>query len=63
MRVALPTSTLERAAALAAAEQGCCAFYCFRIALDGPTFDLTVTAPPEASELLADLLPGEDTAT
>lgn len=57
VRVALPTSALERAAALAAAEQGCCGFYRFRIDLNGPTFDLTITAPPEAAALLADLVP------
>lgn len=57
VRVTLPTSNLERAAALAAAEQSCCGFYRFRIDLDGPTFELTITAPPEAAALLADLLP------
>ncbi|WP_165362807.1 MerR family transcriptional regulator [Promicromonospora panici] len=57
VRATLPTTTLERAAALAAAEQGCCAFYAIRIDLHGPTFDLTVTAPPEAADMLAELLP------
>ena len=57
LRVTLPTSALEQTAALAAAEQGCCGFYRFRIDLNGPTFDLTITAPPEAAALLADLVP------
>ncbi len=57
LRVTLPTSVLEQAAALAAAEQGCCGFYRFRIDLNGPTFDLTITAPPEAAALLTDLVP------
>jgi MerR family transcriptional regulator, copper efflux regulator len=60
VRATLATSALEQAAALAAAEQRCCAFYRFRIDLDGPTFDLTITAPAEAIDLLADLLSAED---
>ena len=63
VRVTLPSSTLKRVAALATAEQGCCAFYHFRIDLDGPTFDLAITAPPEAAELLADLLPAAEATT
>ncbi|MEU4362229.1 MerR family transcriptional regulator [Promicromonospora sp. NPDC023987] len=59
VRVTLPTTVLEQAAGLAAAEQDCCGFYRFRIDLNGPTFDLTVTAPPEATEMLADLLPDQ----
>lgn len=62
-RVGLPASALVRAAALAAAQQECCAFYRFRIDLDGPKLDLTITAPPEAVELLADLLPVEEPTT
>ena len=62
IRVTLPASALERAAALAAAEQGCCAFYTIRIDLHGPTFDLTLTAPPEAASMLADLLPTTENA-
>ncbi len=57
VRATLPTSALERTAALAAAEQGCCGFYAFRIDLHGATFDLTITAPPEARVMLDDLLP------
>jgi DNA-binding transcriptional MerR regulator len=57
VRVTLPTSALEHAAALAAAEQQCCAFYGIRIDLHGSTFDLTLTAPPGAAFMLDDLLP------
>jgi MerR family copper efflux transcriptional regulator len=60
VRATLPTSVLARTAALAAAEQGCCAFYAIRIDLHGSTFDLTITAPPEAAYMLADLLPGTE---
>lgn len=56
VRVMLPTSALERTAALAAAEQSCCAFYAFRIDLHGATFELTITAPPEARAMLNNLL-------
>ncbi|MFD2794508.1 MerR family transcriptional regulator [Promicromonospora vindobonensis] len=59
VRVTLPTPALERATALAAAEQDCCGFYRFRIDLFGPTFDLTITAPPQAAAMLADLLPDD----
>lgn len=59
VRVTLPTPVLERATALAAVEQGCCGFYRFRIDLNGPTFDLTITAPPQAAAMLADLLPDD----
>lgn len=57
VRVTLPVSVLEHTAGLAAAEQDCCGFYHFRFDLFGPTFDLTITAPPEAAAMLADLLP------
>ena len=63
VRVTLPLSALERTAALAAAEQECCAFYALRIDLHGPTFDLTLTAPPEAADLLGDLLPATGSTT
>jgi DNA-binding transcriptional MerR regulator len=62
VRVTLPNDVLERAAALAAAEQGCCGFYAFRLDLHGATFDLTITAPPEARAMLEDLLPTKETA-
>jgi DNA-binding transcriptional MerR regulator len=57
VRATLPTAALERTAALAAAEQACCAFYAIRIDLHGSTFDLTLTAPPGAELMLTDLLP------
>lgn len=60
VRVTLPTTALGRAASLAQAEQSCCAFYTFRIDLHGSTFDLTITAPPEARAMLEDLLPAEE---
>ncbi|MFC7403883.1 MerR family transcriptional regulator [Georgenia alba] len=62
VRVRLPTSSLARATELAQAEQSCCAFYTFRIDLHGPTFDLTITAPPEARTMLEDLLPAQEAA-
>jgi DNA-binding transcriptional MerR regulator len=60
IRATLPTPALERTAALAAAEQECCAFYAVRIDLHGPTFDLTLTAPPGAAFMLDDLLPATE---
>ncbi|TDE98799.1 MerR family transcriptional regulator [Occultella glacieicola] len=57
VRATLPVSELGRAAALSAAEHGCCGFYSFRLDLHGSTFDLTITAPPQARAMLADLLP------
>lgn len=56
VRVTLPSTLLTEAAALARAEQGCCTFYAFRIDLHGHAFDLTITAPTEARDLLDDLL-------
>ncbi|ACQ78929.1 transcriptional regulator, MerR family [Beutenbergia cavernae DSM 12333] len=57
LRMTLPLTHLARITALAAAEQECCAFYAFRIDLHGPTFDLTITAPPDAREMLDRLVP------
>ncbi|MDR7382868.1 MerR family transcriptional regulator [Promicromonospora iranensis] len=57
VRATLPTSALDRATGLAVAEQTCCAFYAIRFDLHGSTFDLTLTAPPGAGSMLADLLP------
>jgi MerR family copper efflux transcriptional regulator len=62
VRATLPTSALECAAALAAAEQQCCAFYGIRIDLHGSTFDLTLTAPPGGSFMLDDLLPATESS-
>lgn len=61
VRITLPTTVLERTAALAAAEQGCCGFYAFRIDLHGSTLELTITAPPEARTMLDELLPTTET--
>jgi DNA-binding transcriptional MerR regulator len=62
VRITLAISTLGRAAALAEAEQSCCAFYTFRIDLHGSTFDLTIIGPPEARPMLDDLLPAQEAA-
>lgn len=62
VRVTLPTNTLGRATALAQAEQSCCAFYTFRLDLHGATYDLTITAPPEARAMLDDLLGAQEAA-
>lgn len=48
----LPTASLGRVTALAAAEQECCPFLDFTIALHGPRFTLTITAPEDAAVLL-----------
>ncbi len=42
-------------AALAAAEQDCCAFFDFTLHLTPTTLELTVRAPDTAEALLADL--------
>lgn len=60
VRVTLPATALTRAASLAQAEQSCCPFYTFRIDLHGPSFDLTITAPPEARAMLDDLLAAQE---
>ncbi|WP_151523532.1 MerR family transcriptional regulator [Serinicoccus kebangsaanensis] len=62
VRVTLPITALRQTAALAQAEQVCCAFYGFQIDLHGPTLDLTITAPPEARQMLEDLLPTQEAA-
>lgn len=55
-------SKLAQAAQLAAAEQRCCPSYAIDQKLHGHTFDLTITAPAPAAEMLAALLPTpEDT--
>lgn len=57
IQVTLPIEQLQQTAALAAAEQRCCAFIDFRIDLHSSTFELTITAPARAVDLLTDLLP------
>lgn len=44
-----------RVAALAAAEQGCCAFFDFTLHLSPAALELTVRAPEAGATLLADL--------
>ncbi len=62
VRATLPTARLAAAAQLAADEQRCCPFYEITLTLHGPTFDLTITAPPTAAGMLDALLPvPEDT--
>lgn len=56
-RVELPVDVLSQISALAVAEQECCPFFTFDIALRGPRFTLTITAPPEGTPMLDDLLP------
>lgn len=63
VRVLLPIGLVEKAAALAAAEQQCCSFFGFRIELLGKVFTLTITAPEEAADLLSDLLPASASGT
>jgi DNA-binding transcriptional MerR regulator len=63
VRVTLPTNVLQRATALAAAEQACCGFFAFRIDLHGSAFELTMTAPPDARPMLDDLLPAGSTSS
>ena len=59
VRVELPVDALSRVAALAAAEQECCPFFTFDIALRGSQFTLSITAPPEGMSLLDELLPDD----
>lgn len=59
LRFRLPMDRLEAATTLAAAEQHCCTFYQFNFELHGSQFDMTVSAPPEATGMLADLF-GQD---
>lgn len=58
VRVDLPIAALGEVSALAVAEQECCPFFSFDIALNGPRFTLTITAPPEGMPMLDELIPG-----
>ncbi|RKN45008.1 MerR family transcriptional regulator [Streptomyces hoynatensis] len=58
LRLTLPASRAAAVAGLAAAEQGCCAFFDFRLHLDGPDLHLEVRAPAEGAGLLAELFAG-----
>lgn len=62
LRLTLPAERAGQVAELAAAEQQCCAFFDFRLHLEGPLLHLEVRAPQEAAQLLADLFnPGDNT--
>ncbi|MDT3396214.1 MerR family transcriptional regulator [Streptomyces sp. B1866] len=55
IRLTLPAARTAAVAELAAAEQGCCPFFDFRLHLDGPDLHLEVRAPAEGAALLAEL--------
>ncbi|MEV1008552.1 MerR family transcriptional regulator [Streptomyces sp. NPDC049881] len=55
VRLTVPAARTVAVAGLAVAEQGCCAFFDFRLHLDGPDLHLEVRAPEEGAELLAEL--------
>ncbi|MFD6497146.1 MerR family transcriptional regulator [Streptomyces sp. NPDC060188] len=55
LRLTLPVVRAAAVADLAAAEHGCCAFFDFRLHLDGPDLRLEVRAPAEGAGLLAEL--------
>jgi DNA-binding transcriptional MerR regulator len=61
LRFQLPTDRLETATALAVAEQRCCPFFRIGFELDGPRFAITVSAPPEAASMLAELFGTDST--
>lgn len=58
IRLTLPAARLTAVAELAAAEQRCCAFFDFRLHLDGPRMHLEVRAPAEGASMLTDLFAG-----
>ncbi|WP_189110885.1 MerR family transcriptional regulator [Streptomyces camponoticapitis] len=55
LRLTLPVNRTQTVAGLAAAEQGCCGFFDFRLHLDGPDLHLEVRAPAEGAGLPAEL--------
>jgi DNA-binding transcriptional MerR regulator len=55
LRLTMPADRAATVAALAAAEQQCCAFFDFRLHLDGPDLHLEVRAPEAGGELLTAL--------
>jgi len=55
LRLTLPADRAGELAALAAAEQQCCAFFDFRLHFDGPLIHLEVRAPDAARELVTAL--------
>ena len=48
-------SSVSRIAALAVAEQECCAFFSFALTVDGRGVALEVTAPTDGEEVIAEL--------
>lgn len=59
VRIELPVEALSQISALAVAEQECCPWFTFDIALRGPRFTLTITAPPAGKPMLDELLPSD----
>ncbi len=55
VRLTLPARRAAEVAGLAAAEQECCAFFDFRLHLDGRALHLEVRAPAAGAGMLADL--------
>lgn len=55
LRLTVPAGRAAAIAELAVAEQQCCAFFGFRLHLDGPVLHLEVRAPSDAADLLATL--------
>jgi MerR family transcriptional regulator, copper efflux regulator len=55
LRLTLPAERAASLAALAVAEQECCAFFDFRLQLEVPFVNLDVRAPADAAELLTQL--------
>jgi MerR family transcriptional regulator, copper efflux regulator len=55
LRLTVPVERVAQVAALAAAEQRCCAFFDFRLHLDGADLHLEVRAPAEGAALLDEL--------
>lgn len=55
LRLTLPAERAAAVAGLAAQEQRCCAFFDFRLHLDGPSLHLEVRAPQAGARLLMEL--------
>ena len=55
LRLTVPVERVAQVAALAAAEQRCCAFFDFRLHLNGADLHLEVRAPTEGAALLDEL--------
>jgi MerR family copper efflux transcriptional regulator len=55
LRLTLPVELAAAIAGLAAFEQQSCAFFCFRLHLDGPRLNLEVRAPEAGTGLLAEM--------